>query len=230
MRVYSKFVSFWCVHKLHIGVAGLVVLLHAGLLYVLWLARGDSLPVTEPVFAEVIVDKPVTSAPVMATTATKAPSVARRASSKTSVAEKQPATQNPVIVAAPQLAVVSLPTERTAPALAGHSANGEVAGSPQAASPSTVSSDVSLTCPVRPAPVYPLNARKLGETGKVRLRVELDETGRMVASEVAQSSGFVRLDEAAIAAVKSWRCQPAVRDGQPLRIVSMESFEFNLND
>lgn len=227
MRLPSTYDSFWRTHKLHIAVAGLVVLMHAGLIYALWLARADHLPATEPVFAEVIVDKPLASAPV---TATKAATVARRSSSKTSVPEKQPATQNSLIVTVPQLAAVSPPAERTAPALAGHPANGEITGSPQAASLSTVSADLSLACPVRTAPVYPRSARKLGETGKVSLRVELDETGRLVSSDVAQSSGYSRLDEAALAAVKSWRCQPAMRDGQALRIVSIESFEFNLND
>lgn len=92
-----------------------------------------------------------------------------------------------------------------------------------------VASDLSLSCPVRTAPVYPLIARKMGETGKVQVRVELDEGGALVSSEVVRSSGFARLDAAALAAVHSWRCHPALRDGQALRVVSMESFEFNLN-
>lgn len=96
--------------------------------------------------------------------------------------------------------------------------------------PVGVIADVSLACPVRTAPVYPLTACKLGETGKVVLRIELDETGRLVASDITRSSGFARLDEAAQTAVKSWRCQPAMRDGQALRVVSMESFDFRLGD
>ena len=100
----------------------------------------------------------------------------------------------------------------------------------QTKAPVGVLSNVSLACPVRTAPVYPLGARKRGETGTVLLRVELDETGRLVASDVARTSGFSRLDEAAVAAVKSWRCQPAMRDGHALRVVSMESFDFNLSD
>lgn len=226
MRVYSTYRSFWRTHKLHIGVAGLVVLLHAGLIYALWLARADRLPATAPVFAEVIVNKPLTSAPM---TTTKPATTARRASHKTTVPDEQPATQSPVIVTAPQLVAVSQPAETVSAALASETAN-EIAGPPRAASPSTVSSDLSLACPVRTAPVYPRSARRLGETGKVSLRVELDETGRVVSSDVAQTSGYARLDEAALAAVKSWRCQPAMRDGHALRIVSIESFEFTLDD
>lgn len=226
MRVSPPYGSFWRTHKLHIGVAVLVVLMHAGLIYALWLARADHLPATEPVFAEVIVGKPLASAPVAATQVATA---ARRASDKTPMPDEQPAIQSPVIVTAPQLATVSQPADSVAPVLAGETAN-EIAGSPQVVSPTAVSSDLSLACPVRTAPVYPRSARKLGETGKVSLRVELDETGRLVSSDVAQSSGYSRLDDAALTAVKSWRCQPAVRDGQALRIVSIESFEFNLND
>lgn len=226
MRVYSTYRSFWRTHKLHIGVAGLVVLLHAGLIYALWLARADRLPATAPVFAEVIVNKPLTSAPM---TTTKPATTARRASHKTTVPDEQPATQSPVIVTAPQLVAVSQPAETVSAALASETAN-EIAGPPRAASPSTVSSDLSLACPVRTAPVYPRSARRLGETGKVSLRVELDETGRVVSSDVAQTSGYARLDEAALAAVKNWRCQPAMRDGHALRIVSIESFEFTLDD
>lgn len=225
MRVYSKFLSFWCTHKLHIGVAGLVVLLHAGLLYALWLAHGDSLPATEPVFADVIVEEPPVPARVAA-----AANVPRREPVKMSSLSRHRATHTPVIATNLQHAPAPMPAESVAPGLASQTTSG-TPNTQQVAFPvASITSDVSLTCPVRPAPVYPLSARKLGEAGKVRLRVELDETGRMVASEVAQSSGFVRLDEAAIAAVKNWRCQPAVRDGQPLRIVSMESFEFNLDD
>ena len=224
MRVYSKYLSFWRTHKLHVGVAVLVVLLHAGLLYALWLARAGNLPATEPVFADVIVDKPPASAPA---TAAK---VSRRETAKTSAVSRQRAAQTPVVASISHTSQSPAPAETIGPALTINAANGALADTPQITSAPAVISDVSLTCPVRTAPVYPLSARKLGETGKVSLRVELDETGRLVSSEVAQSSGYSRLDEAAVAAVKSWRCQPAMRDGQPLRIVSMESFEFNLND
>jgi len=62
----------------------------------------------------------------------------------------------------------------------------------------------------------------------VVLRVELDEQGNVSASRVATSSGFARLDEAALAAVKTWRCNPARRDGQPVRAVALQPFKFVL--
>lgn len=229
MRVSSPNGSFWRTHKLHIAVAGLVVLLHAGLIYALWLARAERLPATEPVFAEVVADKPLAAPLTPTKAATPAAAPARLPGGQAPVPDDPPANQRPVIVTAQQLAADAPSVDTVAPALTSETANA-VGGSPQVVSPTAVSSDISLACPVRTAPVYPRSARKLGESGKVSLRVELDETGRLVSSDVAQSSGYSRLDEAALAAVKSWRCQPAMRDGRALRVVSIESFEFNLND
>jgi len=100
---------------------------------------------------------------------------------------------------------------------------------PQAAGPVTLmSSDQALVCPVRKPPPYPTVSRRLGETGKVVLRVELDETGRVSAAKVVTSSGYPRLDEAALATVRTWRCQPAQRDGQAVRAVAVQPFDFTL--
>lgn len=100
---------------------------------------------------------------------------------------------------------------------------------PQAAGPVTLtSSGLALVCPVRKPPPYPSVSRRLGETGKVVLRVELDETGRVSAAKVITSSGHPRLDEAALAAVRTWRCQAAQRDGRAVRAVALQPFDFTL--
>jgi protein TonB len=92
----------------------------------------------------------------------------------------------------------------------------------------SLSSELAVACPERTPPVYPPMARRLGETGKVVLRVELDETGRVSTAQVVTSSGSNRLDAAALAAVRTWRCQPAQRDGQPVRSVATQPFNFTL--
>lgn len=99
---------------------------------------------------------------------------------------------------------------------------------PRPTGPVTLSSHLALACPVRTPPSYPPVSRRLGETGKVVLRVELDEAGRVSLAQVINSSGYKRLDEAALAAVGSWRCQPAQRDGQAVRSVAVQPFEFTL--
>ncbi|MBP9653886.1 MAG: energy transducer TonB [Rhodocyclaceae bacterium] len=96
------------------------------------------------------------------------------------------------------------------------------------AGPVSLGTELAVACPERSAPAYPPLSRRQGEEGKVVLRVELDEQGNVSAARVATSSGFARLDEAALAAVKAWRCTPARRDGQPVRAVAMQPFKFVL--
>jgi protein TonB len=62
-----------------------------------------------------------------------------------------------------------------------------------------------------PKPVYPVASRRLGEEGKVVLRVHVSAEGTARAVEVKHSCGFSRLDEAAKAAVEQWRFVPARR-------------------
>lgn len=99
---------------------------------------------------------------------------------------------------------------------------------PLPSGPVALSSELSVVCPERPAPAYPAFSRRLGETGTVVLRVELDETGYVGTARVQTSSGHPRLDDAALAVVRSWRCQPAQRNGQPVRAVALQPFKFVL--
>lgn len=57
----------------------------------------------------------------------------------------------------------------------------------------------------RVEPIYPSAARRAGEEGTVRLKVLVDEKGRPKDVAVATSSGFARLDQAAMEAVRKWR-------------------------
>lgn len=58
---------------------------------------------------------------------------------------------------------------------------------------------------VAPRPVYPTLSKRLGEQGKVLVRVLPDSDGIVRGIRVAQSSGFERLDAAAVDAVKAAR-------------------------
>jgi protein TonB len=60
-----------------------------------------------------------------------------------------------------------------------------------------------------PAPGYPPLSRRLGEEGRVLLRVQVSADGKPVNVEMKRSSGFPRLDEAAIKAAAKWRFVPA---------------------
>lgn len=94
--------------------------------------------------------------------------------------------------------------------------------------PVTLSAELSVACPELNAPAYPPLSRRLGEEGKLVLRVELDESGRVNIAQVVNSSGFKRLDEAAMVAVKTWRCNPPQRNGQPVRAIALQPFNFVL--
>lgn len=131
------------------------------------------------------------------------------------VSPAEPVAPPPPVIAAP--VVVSQPDPPAPPPPA-----------PKPAGPVTLSSELSVACPERTPPSYPAISRRLGEEGKVVLRVELDEEGRISAARVASSSGFSRLDETAQAAVRSWRCHPALRNGQPVRAIAMQPFNFVL--
>ena len=96
------------------------------------------------------------------------------------------------------------------------------------AAPVNLGAELAVSCPERTAPAYPLMSRRMGETGTTVLRVELDEQGHVSSARVATGSGFPRLDDAALAAVKSWRCTPAQRNGQPTRAVALQPFKFLL--
>jgi len=94
--------------------------------------------------------------------------------------------------------------------------------------PVTLLTELSVTCPELSPPSYPSLSRRLGEEGKLVLRVELDKNGHVTTASVIESSSFKRLDEAALAAVKTWRCNPALRNGQPVRAVALQPFNFVL--
>lgn len=94
--------------------------------------------------------------------------------------------------------------------------------------PVMLTSDLAVTCPQRSAPEYPAASRRLNEQGRVVLRVELDETGRVVSAKVKESSGFKRLDEVGLAAVKTWHCNAPVRDGQAVKAIALQPFNFVL--
>ncbi len=66
-----------------------------------------------------------------------------------------------------------------------------------------------------PRPSYPSISRRMGEQGKVLLRVLVDENGLPQQIEIKQSSGFDRLDKAALASVQRWRFVPGKRNGVP---------------
>lgn len=64
-----------------------------------------------------------------------------------------------------------------------------------------------------PKPVYPAMSRRFGEQGQVVLRVLIGADGMAQKAEIRRSSGYDRLDQAALATVQRWRYVPGRRGG-----------------
>lgn len=64
-----------------------------------------------------------------------------------------------------------------------------------------------------PKPAYPPLSKRLGEQGKVVVRVLIGADGVPQKAEIRQSSGFDRLDQAALITVLKWRYVPGKRGG-----------------
>lgn len=65
-------------------------------------------------------------------------------------------------------------------------------------------------------PVYPKDSKMLKEEGTVLLLVLITADGKAGVVEIKKSSGFQRLDVAAMEAVKLWTFNPAKVDGNPV--------------
>jgi protein TonB len=66
-----------------------------------------------------------------------------------------------------------------------------------------------------PRPAYPAISKRLGEQGKVMVRVFIGTDGMAQKAELRQSSGYERLDQVALATVQRWRYVPGKRNGVP---------------
>jgi len=123
----------------------------------------------------------------------------------------------PQPLAATQTASSSLPAPANAPAVAaaatppaaGVPAESSATSTASASAPALVGARFDADYLHNPRPAYPVSSRRLGEEGRVVLRVRVSAQGLPLAVEVKQSSGSPRLDEAARVAVERWRFVPA---------------------
>ncbi|HEX4918249.1 MAG TPA: TonB family protein [Limnobacter sp.] len=81
-----------------------------------------------------------------------------------------------------------------------------------------------------PAPQYPALSRRLGEQGRVLLDVYILPDGSVGEIKLNKSSGFDRLDNAALQAVKAWKYVPAKRGEKPIPFWYVQPVSFVLNN
>ena len=80
-------------------------------------------------------------------------------------------------------------------------------------------------------PEYPTMSRRLGEEGQVILLLTVDQNGRVIAAKVDKSSGFERLDEAALReATRRWRLIPGTINGTPTRMQYRFAVTFKIEE
>lgn len=135
------------------------------------------------------------------------------------------------VIAAP----VETPSPILAPTPSRESAPPEAPQPPIAAVQVPAPAPVPLTPPVfnadylhNPPPAYPPLSRRLGEEGRVILRVLVNAAGRTDDVQVRDSSGHARLDEAARETVRAWRFVPAKRGEEPVAAWVLIPISFRL--
>jgi protein TonB len=79
-------------------------------------------------------------------------------------------------------------------------------------------------------PDYPALSRRRGETGTAYVRFVVGLTGNLENIELKKSSGYDRLDDAALAAVRASACKPYLENGVPIRAAYTQPYQFGLSD
>jgi protein TonB len=180
-----------------------VLLVHVALL---WVAQSElaELPASDAsgqvVMADVVSDIPK---PAPLTAAQPAPQPVPTPTPTKSVTQPNTPALNPNSSNAQETTTAS--TAATAPSTA----------SGKAGSPSLVEPSADADYLKNPPPGYPRISRRNGEQGTVIVRVFISTQGAPDKAEVRTSSGFVRLDQAALEAVQRWRFVPGRRNGTP---------------
>jgi periplasmic protein TonB len=76
-------------------------------------------------------------------------------------------------------------------------------------------------------PPYPPGARRDGVEGDVLMALVLSTSGTVESVRVLKGPGH-GLDEAAVAAVRTWRCSPKMEDGRSIRVTMPWTMQFRL--
>jgi periplasmic protein TonB len=99
---------------------------------------------------------------------------------------------------------------------------------PPDAAPTDAISDANLQVTRRVEPNYPPASRRAGEQGIVVFNVLVDPSGHPQEVKVQTSSGYDRLDQAAMDAIRHWTFTPAVRDSQKVAAWTRVRVKFQL--
>ncbi len=159
--------------------------------------------------------------------ATAAAQAAQAPAAAPAATAAQPPTQSPA--AAADTAPATTPAQPNPEAPAAKTA----ATTPAAAAPASTaaagggeSREARLTRQVPPA--FPPEAARKRQSGWVEVRISVGPQGNVTGADVVRAQPSRVFDRAALAAVRQWRFDPALRNGQPIASQRTQRIEFKL--
>lgn len=211
----------------NLAVLLLVFLLHGVLawLVLLGMKQPQPEPITPPTIQGVMILSPEPPVPVMPTKPVVKQPLPTPAKPVTTIPPVKNAPPSEKAITQPDVtpAVEKTPPKEEAP--------------PEVAAPPQPVKEPEVVIPPRsdaahlnnPAPSYPSMSRRLAEQGRVILDVYILANGRVGELRIKQSSGFKRLDDAALQAVKKWQYVPAHRGNEAIPFWYIQPLSFSLN-
>lgn len=146
------------------------------------------------------------------------------------IVESQVATPDPVVDLPPRpvLAVPTTAEPVPQPAVLPAAATPAPRAAPPVPPSIIQASDLSARMVSGKPPRYPIESRRKKEQGTVVLSLILGLDGQVSSISVSRSSGFARLDDAALDAVRKWRWEPMIRAGQAVMVKGIVEIPFVL--
>jgi protein TonB len=149
-------------------------------------------------------------APVMPAADAPAETVAKpKPKAEPEAARKLEEAARPKLADKPSAKAEAKPAPETARDSGTAGPSGAAADAPEVAAIERTAPGFAVGSGANPLPDYPYRARRLGQQGRVVLRVAVSPNGMPIEVEVAESSGHDGLDDAALDTVRQWRFTPA---------------------
>ncbi|MEN8516435.1 TonB family protein [Burkholderia sp. RS02] len=216
-----------------------VLAAHAVMLTAAWLHRNA--PPPKSVEVQTITAQLITPAPIAQQVAAESipqpappkpvprvkPKVEPKPVPKAAKPTLQPVTQSPAPSPTPAPAATDPTPAPAAPAPAAPAAApGPARETMQVSAPKNVP---TLQCNFV-KPDYPSMSRRRGESGTAYVHFVVGVTGKIESIDLQKSSGYPRLDDAALDAMRSTTCRPYIENGQAIRAARTQPYSFGLTD